>query len=354
MALLLSSFFLQVDTNHSLISQEDQILTHVRWGIVGCGDVTEVKSGPALSLCNGSELVAVMRRDRGKAIDYARRHGVPRWYDRAAELIGDSDVNAVYVATPPDSHAEYTAMAARAGKPVYVEKPMARSTSECEAMISACRTAKVPLYVAYYRRSLPAFGRVKELVEEGAIGHVRVASVTTFEPPSKEEQDTTSLPWRVDPKIAGAGHFFDLGCHQLDLLDFLLGPIDSATGQAHNQGGWYAAEDVVNATFRFASGAVGHGIWCFNVSTVARTERTELIGDRGKITYSCFALDKPIRLERNRGVEEIPVDPPEHVQQPMLQAVVDALCGRGEAPSTGDTAARTSRVMDQILGRVDR
>lgn len=330
-----------------------EILTKVRWGIVGCGDVTEVKSGPALAKCERSELVAVMRRDRQKASDFARRHGVPRWYDSAADLIEDADVDAVYVATPPDTHAEYTKMAARAGKPVYVEKPMARSTAECVAMITDCRTAGVPLYVAYYRRSMPAFVRIKELIEEGAIGGVRVASVTTFEPPAMTELAATTLPWRVDPEIAGAGLFFDLGCHQLDLLDFVLGPIESAAGQADNQGGWYAAEDVVNATFMFASGAVGHGLWCFNASTVARTERTELIGDRGKITYSCFSLDKPILLERESGIEQIPIEPTEHVQRPMIQAVVDALCGLGEAPSTGETAERTSRVMDRILGRLD-
>src|SRR5882757_10269989 len=103
----------------------------IRWGIIGCGDVTEVKSGPALQRATGSALVAVMRRDRAKAEDYARRHGVARAYDDAAALIADPDVDAVYVATPPSSHAAYTLAAARAGKPVYVEKPMALSHAEC-------------------------------------------------------------------------------------------------------------------------------------------------------------------------------------------------------------------------------
>lgn len=327
-------------------------LTHVRWGIVGCGDVTEKKSGPALAKCDGSELVAVMRRDGAKAMDYARRHQVPRCYDDARHLIEDPEVNAVYVATPPDSHAEYVQMAAGAGKPVYVEKPMARSTAECERMIDWCADAGVPLYVAYYRRSLPAFVRITELVAEGAIGRVRTAVVTTFVPPTEAEQNSTTLPWRVVPEMAGAGHFFDLGCHQLDFLDFVLGPIETASGQAFNQGGWYEAEDVVNAIFLFASGVVGQGMWCFNASADQRRERTELVGDGGRITYSCFSLDEPIRLERNSRIEEIPVNPPEHVQQPMVQAVVDALRGRGEAPSTGETALRTNRIMDRILGRL--
>src|SRR5258706_10250264 len=92
----------------------------IRWGIIGCGDVTEVKSGPALQRATGSALVAVMRRDRAKAEDYARRHGVARAYDDGAALIEDPDVDAVYVATPPSSHLDYALAAAKAGEPVYV------------------------------------------------------------------------------------------------------------------------------------------------------------------------------------------------------------------------------------------
>ncbi len=325
-------------------------LTRIRWGIIGCGDVTEVKSGPAFGKCEGSELVAVMRRDRTQAADYARRHGVARWYDDATDLVADPDVDAVYVATPPDSHAAYTTRVAATGKPVYVEKPMARSTAECEAMLAGCEAAGVPLYVAYYRRSLPVFLRVKELLDEGAIGTVRTATVTTYQAPSPTEKDPATRPWRVDPEVAGGGHFFDLGCHQLDLLDFFLGPIEAVSGQALNQGGWYPAEDVVSAIFRFATGVVGQGMWCFNAAAPSG-ERTELVGEHGRITYHCFDLEKPVTLERDGSREEIVIAPPEHVQQPLIQAVVDALRGRGQSPSTGASALRTSLVMDVILGR---
>ena len=106
----------------------------VRWGMIGCGDVAEVKSGPGFQKARGSRLVAVMRRDAGRAEDYARRHGVPRWYRDAAQLIADPEVDAVYVATPPSTHRQYTLMAAAAGKPVYVEKPMAHSIEEARVM----------------------------------------------------------------------------------------------------------------------------------------------------------------------------------------------------------------------------
>ena len=120
-------------------------LKAVRWGIIGCGNVTEVKSGPAFQKAERSNLVAVMRRDGAKARDYAQRHGVPRWYDDAQALINDAEVDAVYVATPPSTHKLYALMAIAAGKPVYVEKPMAMDAAECEAIIAAGRAADVPV-----------------------------------------------------------------------------------------------------------------------------------------------------------------------------------------------------------------
>ncbi len=322
----------------------------IRWGILGCGDVTEVKSGPAFDRIEGSSRVAVMRRDGEKARDYAQRHGVPRWYSNADELIADPEVNAIYIATTPDSHAEYTMRAASARKPVYVEKPMARTHDECKRMIDACHDADVPLFVAYYRRRLPTFLKARELIEDGAIGDVRFAGVTLVGPPSPDHLDAGALPWRVLPEISGGGLFFDVGSHQLDLLDFLLGPIDSARGHAVNQAGWYPAEDAVSASFAFESGVIGNGIWCFNLSAQDNIDRTDIVGSRGRITFSTFGLDEPLTLVRENGkTEEFRLPPPAHVQEPLIQTIVDALRGLGTCPSTGVTAARTSHAMDCVV-----
>ena len=137
----------------------------VRWGIIGCGDVTEVKSGPGFQKARNSELVAVMRRNAKLAEDYAIRHGVSRWYDNADALIHDPGVDAVYIATPPDSHKDYALAVARAGKPAYVEKPMALNYSECLAMIQAFEQAGVPLFTAFYRRALPRFLKIKSMLD---------------------------------------------------------------------------------------------------------------------------------------------------------------------------------------------
>ena len=324
----------------------------VRWGIIGCGDVTEVKSGPGLQKATGSELVAVMRRNGDKAKDYAARHGVAKWTDDADEIINDPDVNAVYIATLPDSHADYTKRVAAAGKSVYVEKPMARTYAECQAMVAACQQANVPLFVAYYRRRLPQFVYVKALLDAGAIGAVRAVSVNLFQYPRPGDTDANTLPWRIQPELSGGGYFFDLGSHELDILDYLLGPIRAVQGMAGNQAGLYQAEDIVTGTWRFASGVQGVGIWTFAADKNEQRDRIEIIGDKGRIEFACFALDEPVIVARQGVVEAQRFTMPAHVQQPLIQTIVDELLGRGQCPSTGESGARASWVMEQLVKRV--
>lgn len=319
-------------------------LDTVRWGIIGVGDVTEHKSGPGLQRADRSELVAVMRRDGGKAADYARRHGVPRWYDDADALLADPEVDAVYIATPPDSHRDYTLRAAAAGKAVYVEKPMARTAAECEEMIAACERAGVPLFVAYYRRAMPRFVAVKELLEGGAIGEPRAVSVRTQTPGGMWEPG--HLPWRVRPEVSGGGLFVDLGSHTLDLLDHLLGPIGAVSGAASNQAGAYPAEDVVTATFVFASGVQGVGLWSF--AAAEQRDEVEIVGSAGSLSFSSFGTE-PLVLRTVDGERRVDAPYPEVVQQPLIQAVVDELTGHGTSPSTGESALRTARFVDTVL-----
>jgi predicted dehydrogenase len=316
----------------------------VRWGIIGVGNVTERKSGPAFQQAERSELVAVMRRSGHLAADYARRHDVPRWYDDADQLINDPEVDAVYVATPPDSHREYVVRVAQAGKPVYVEKPMARTALECEAMISACDEAGVGLFVAYYRRAMPRFVRVKDLLDSGRIGQLRSVSIRNERPAPVDEADQEV--WRVNPEISGGGHFVDLGSHILDLLDWLLGPVTHAAGVATNRGGRYSAEDLVTGVFSFRSGVEGVGVW--NYDSFQHQDQIEIIGTAGALRFSCFT-DEALQLLTTGGVEKFEAPYPETVQLPLIQTVVNALTGHGESPSTGRTALRTARVMDSLL-----
>jgi len=235
----------------------------IHWGFIGCGSVTEKKSGPAFSKVEGSDVVAVMCRNIDKAKDYAERHSIGKWYDNAQDLIDDPQVNAVYVATPPASHAEYAIAAMKAGKPVYVEKPMAASYEECLQMNRVSEETGIPCFVAYYRRTLPYFRRVKQLIDEGALGTVSTVQIRFAIPPYATDYDRDNLPWRVKKEIAGAGYFYDLASHQLDLLDYLFGPVTDVNGFTTNVGGLYAVEDTVTAAFRFQSGVLGSGSWSF-------------------------------------------------------------------------------------------
>jgi predicted dehydrogenase len=319
----------------------------VRWGIIGCGNVTEVKSGPAFSKVANSELVAVMCRDSAKAADYAQRHEIAKWYSDADKLIADPSVNAIYVATPPDTHADYTIKALRAGKPVYVEKPMARNYKECLEMIRVSESTGVPLFVAYYRRMLPGFVKVKDLIKNGKIGKPLLVSLKLMKSPTLAEIKG-DLPWRVIPEIAGGGHFFDLASHQLDYLDFLFGHISKAKGFASNLGGLYRAEDTVSASFEFENGAIGTGEWCFVAPPESNCDSIEIIGEKGKISFSCYNFT-PITLEAKGERKFFQNIRPEHVQFNLIQEIVNELMGKGKSPSTGGTGARTSWVMDEIV-----
>ena len=322
--------------------------SEVRWGIIGVGDVCEKKSAPAMQLIPHSSLVAVMRRNGAKAADYAERHRVPRWYDSAEKLLTDEDINAVYIATPPDSHATYTVQAARAGKPIYVEKPMARTRAECKEMMEICGQYQVPLYVAYYRRTLANFLKVKSLIDEGGIGAIRAVDIKLIKPLDPDIVTSSEGNWRTNPKVGGGGYFYDLASHQLDFLDYVFGPIEQVRGHAGNQAGKYLAEDIVSASYQFANGVLGTGLWCFTAHKTAEEEMTTIIGEKGQIKYQNFG-DNRVVLETTDGREVFEFDMPKHIQQPLIQSVVDDLLGVGSCPSTGETGMRTNWVMEQII-----
>ena len=323
-------------------------MTPIRWGIVGCGDVCEVKSGPGFQNAEGSALVAVMRRDRVKAEDYARRHGVPTVHATADALIQDPEVDAVYIATPPSSHCDLAQRVAAAGKPCLVEKPMARRHDECLAMIDAFRGAQQPLWVAYYRRAQPRFLIVRDWLRQGRIGQVTFAQV---ELRTVLARGGAATSWHFDPAIAGAGLIFDVGSHCVDLLDFFLGPIADVESFPVNTGGAYAPEDVTAAAFGFASGPVGTA--SFNFNAFEKSDRLVLVGTDGEISTPVFSADDVV-MRRADGIERVPVPWPPHVHQPLIQTIVNELHGRGRCESTAESGARAQWVLDRCVERFRR
>ena len=320
----------------------------IRWGIVGCGNVTEVKSGPAYKLVEGFELVAVMRRDLSKVKDYAKRHNIKQYYTNAYELINDKDVDAVYIATPPDTHLHYGLEVAKAGKPCCIEKPLAPSYKESLAIYESFKEKSLPLFVTYYRRSLPRFIQVKKWLEDHSIGEIRHVNWCLNKVPNEIDL-SGEYNWRTDPKVAPGGYFDDLASHGLDLFAFFLGNIKNAYGTSLNQQNLYEAKDAVAACWQHENGITGTGNWNFGCSH--NEEKVTIYGSEGKIEFSIFE-EKPLTLNRNEKVQEVFIENPKHIQLHHVENMRDQLLvGKLKHPSNGLTATHTSWVMDNILGK---
>ena len=324
-------------------------MKQINWGFIGCGEVTEKKSGPAFNEVEGSQVVAVMSRSENKARSYAERHHIRKWYTDAQELIDDPDVNAIYIATPPSSHATFAIMAMRAGKPVYIEKPLAASYNDCIRINRISEQTGVPCFVAYYRRYLPYFQKVKEIIENGTIGKVINVQIRFSVPPRDlDYKNEKELPWRLQPDLAGGGYFYDLAPHQIDLLQNIFGVITRAHGYPANRAHLYKAEDTVSACFFFENGVTGSGSWCFVGHESAKEDRIEIIGDKGSLSFSVFTYE-PIVLITSEGKQSITVPNPSYVQLPMIKHVIEHLQGIGHCDCTSISATPVNWVLDRVL-----
>jgi predicted dehydrogenase len=319
----------------------------INWGIIGCGDVTEVKSGPAFNKVLNSKLVAVMRRNAEKAKDYAQRHGVGKWYNDADDLINDPEVNAIYVATPPLNHEEYAIKAMKAGKPVYVEKPMAINADSAEQIEKFAKEKGVKITVAHYRRQQPLFLKVKELLQQKAIGDVRFIDLKMFQPHQSDIITKTETNWRIDPSVSGGGLFYDLAPHQLDLMLYFFGRPKKISGIAFNSSQYYNADDTTCGQILFDSNVLFNGSWCFTVAE--RKDQCEIIGSEGKISFPIFD-HKQLLLEREGTKTIIEFDRMQHVQQPMIQKVVEYFLGQSPNPCSATEGVEVMKMMDAIAG----
>ncbi|MCD8282142.1 MAG: Gfo/Idh/MocA family oxidoreductase [Prevotella sp.] len=326
-------------------------MKEIAWGFIGCGEVTEKKSGPAFNLIAGSHIEAVMSRTEDKARSYAFRHKIKKWYTDPVELIEDPGVNAIYIATPPSSHATYAIMALKTGKPVYVEKPLAVSYEDCVRINRISAETGVSCFVAYYRRYLPYFRKVKELIDGGAIGKTLNIQLRFTVPPRELDYNGSDLPWRLQPDIAGGGYFYDLAPHQLDLLQEIFGVIVRAHGYPTNRGGLYDTEDNISACFLFEGGIAGSGSWCFVGTKDAREDRIEVIGDKGSLMFSVYTYD-PILLITESGTKSIRVANPPYVQMPIIRNVVEHLQGTAVCTCDCVSATPVNWAMDRILWKL--
>jgi predicted dehydrogenase len=317
----------------------------IRWGVIGCGAVTDVKSLPAYQQVEGFCVEGIARRDFTKAKNCAKRHDIPRIFQDADALIDDPDIDAIYIATPPDSHADYALKTAAAGKICSIEKPMAPNYETSLQIQKAFNRAGAPLFVAYYRRSLPRFLAVKRWIDEGEIGEVRHVCWQLFRAPNEIDL-SGRYNWRTDAAIAVGGYFDDIGSHGIDLITFLLGEIREVEGIACNRQKLYSALDSVTACWLHKSGATGSGSW--NFGAYGREDSVTIYGSCGKITFS--VLDEaPILLENSNGRSVREISNPKHIQYFHVENILKHLQGEADHPSTGSSALHTAWVMDKIV-----
>lgn len=319
----------------------------LRWGIIGCGDVCEVKSGPAFQKVPDSELIAVMRRNGGLAADFARRHAVPKWYTDAQALINDPDVTAIYIATPPSTHAAYAMAAMAAGKPVYVEKPMAHTAHSAREMADVANATGNKLCVAHYRRQQPLFLKVKELLEAGAIGQVRHINLQYTAPANAFNLEDERIRWRLNPSVSGGGFFHDLAPHQLDLLFYFFGSPLKVQGLTANTTTQYKVPDGVSSSLLFKKNILATCNWFFSAPDGLEEDFCQITGAKGTLRFSIFG--KPhLQLMQEGQHSQIDFEPLPHVQQPMIAAVTQYFLGKGENPCPADAGVLVMDCMEAI------
>jgi 1,5-anhydro-D-fructose reductase (1,5-anhydro-D-mannitol-forming) len=320
----------------------------INWGIVGVGDVCEKKSGPAYQKTDGFKLKSVMRRDLNKAKDFAQRHRIEQFTDNADELINDPEIDAIYIATPPNNHLEYALKVAEAGKICCVEKPMAVTFKECETMFTVFKEKNIPLFVAYYRRCLPRFLQIKTWLEKKDIGDIRHIHWTLSKPANNIDL-SGNFNWRTDEAIALGGYFDDLASHGLDFFHFILGEFESVSGHTTNQQHLYSAKDAISASWIHKNGITGSAFW--NFGSWKRKDKVEIVGSKGSIVFSVFD-ENPVQLITSKETISLNIEHPENIQLYHVQAMKKHLYGIEKHPSTGETALHTAWIMDKILGRI--
>lgn len=321
-------------------------MKNIRWGMIGCGAVTEKKSGPGFYKAHGSSLEGVFNRSITKAEDYAKRHHIPKVYQCIEDLLEDAHIDAVYIATPPKFHKEYAIACMKHGKIPYIEKPLAMNINECKEILKHSQELDIPVYVAYYRRGMEKFKKVKSLLEEKVIGEVRAVYVKHLMEPLATDLSPETLHWTVKANETQGGRFIDMGTHILDMLEFLLGEITEVTGSATNGGNLYEVEDTVVAQFKFENGILGSGIWCY----VAKENLDEMciVGSKGSIRFSVMDYSAVIlKTEDEELIFEF--EEPEHVSQPYIQSIVDELNLEIKSNANLESAINNVGIIDQIL-----
>jgi predicted dehydrogenase len=318
----------------------------ISWAMIGCGDVTEKKSAPALYKSENSRLKSVYSRTYEKAIDYAKRHNIPNVCKAFEEILLDKEIDAVYIATPPKEHRNYAIACLKAGKIPYIEKPMAMNFAQCQEILEASKQYNLPVYVAYYRRGLEKYLYIKSLIDSGILGKILFVRLTHFMKPQSCDLDIKTLPWRLKKEETGGGKFIDMTTHVIDIVQYFFGDIKQVKSFADNKGDFYEVEDTVTALFETEKGILISGLWCY----VSDFDNEEMLisGSKGTIFTNGLYYGK-VKTLINSKEETKDFIEPEHIAMPYMQMVINEMAGGKKSPADVISAANNIWVIDEVL-----
>ena len=316
----------------------------IRWGFLGCGKVVRTKSGDAFRNVPNSTIEVIRRRNLDAAKESAEYFGAPHWCDRIEELLA-SDIDAVYIATPPGLHYEQAMACLKAGKAVYLEKPFARNYTEAKELTEAFEEAGVPLYIGHYRRALPRFLKIREMLKSNIIGDVTDIDFYLNRIFSKKEADNS---WLYNPVLSGGGKYYDIAPHTVDIIQFLFGDITNVQGNVKNIGVGCPLENIVEMSFVTENGVNGNARFCCVAEE--KSDRMHVTGTKGTMEFSVHGkTDVIVKDENGTIIEQFDLPDPKAVEESMVQSVVEDLLGISKCESKAQDVLVTYKIIDEVL-----
>jgi 1,5-anhydro-D-fructose reductase (1,5-anhydro-D-mannitol-forming) len=313
------------------------------WGVVSTGRAADVLVGPAINTAEGSKITAVFSRDKGRADEYAARHDVAKAYTSYEEMLADPAVDVVYIASPNSMHYEQVMAAAKAGKHVYCDKPLAMNAEEARRAVEACRDAGVKLGVNFQTRHYAANREAKRLIDEGAVGEIRlmeIASCSGVNP---------LRGWRTDPGLAGMGALNNITVHPLDLACYFANSEVTEVVALTNVGRSDELETLPIVLLRFESGAMAY----INGNQAVPNPRAdmEVYGSEGRISGRSTTrpgMDGELLVKTNDGDERsTPFDTKDGFKR-AIQAFNEAITNNTEANPSGVDGLRSVELVEAI------
>jgi predicted dehydrogenase len=324
-------------------------LRNIKWGLIGCGDISRKRIAPALCDLASCELVAVSRANFDKAESFAREFGARKWYKHWQELLADEEVEAVYIATPVHLHAAQAVAAAEAGKHVLCEKPMAMSVEECQRMIAACEENRVRLGVAYYRHFYPVIDRIRTLLSTGETGRPILVQMNAFE--KFDPAPTHPRRWLLDKSLSGGGPMLDFGCHRIEVLLDLFGRVKTCRSLVSNILFDREVEDTASALFEFENGPQA----LLSVTHAAQEPQDTLsiFGSEGSI-HVAVLNEGTVRTRTEAGERSETHAPHPNLHQPLIEDFAEAVLEGRDPQVHGPVGLEVTRIEEEIYGGAQR